>query len=168
MKQDKEFAAILSDLLENPLVIEMKKYRQHYNVSTFEHSVSVAYISYKICKKLNLDYVSMARAGLLHDLFLYDWREERPVPSFFKKHAFSHPDIALKNAEKICDLNNKEKNIIRNHMWPVTFYRLPHSREAFIITVVDKYVTISESINYYKESIHNSFKKHMFNKSTIS
>ena len=163
MKQDEEFNSIISDLLSSPTVIEMKKYRQHYNVSTFEHSVSVAYIGYKICKKLNLDYVSMARAGMLHDLFLYDWREERPYQGFFKKHAFSHPDIALTNAEKICSLNNKEKDIIRNHMWPVTFYRLPHSREAFLITLVDKYATISESVNYYKENIHQKFRKHVIN-----
>jgi len=28
-----------------------------------------------ICKKYNLDYASAARAGMVHDLFLYDWRK---------------------------------------------------------------------------------------------
>ena len=36
----------------------------------YEHLIKVSYKSYKIAKKLDLDYVSVARAGLLHDFYL--------------------------------------------------------------------------------------------------
>ena len=49
----------------------MKKYKQHYETSTFDHCYMVSYYCYKVCKKLKLDYKSAARAGMLHDFFLY-------------------------------------------------------------------------------------------------
>ena len=73
----------------------------------------------------------------------------------FEMHAFTHPQTALENASKVCDLNKKEKDIILNHMWPVTFYRLPKCREAYIITLVDKYSALLS----FKEYIINSFKQ---------
>lgn len=44
-------------------------------------------------------------------------------------------------------LNEKEKDIIIKHMWPVSF-DIPRSREAFILTFVDKYCAISEVSSY--------------------
>ena len=41
-----EFYSIVADIISNSTVQEMKKYRQHYNTSTFEHCFNVAYISY--------------------------------------------------------------------------------------------------------------------------
>ena len=69
-----EFFDIISDLIFLPEVQEMKKYRQHFNTSCFDHCIEVSYWSYIICKKLHLDYTSMVRGALLHDLFLYNWR----------------------------------------------------------------------------------------------
>ena len=152
LKNDNEFLEIIDDLIKNETVCEMKKYMQHYDISTFQHCQNVAYISYKICKKLKLDYVSMARGAMLHDLFLYDWHEKRPHTKFSDLHAFSHPKIALKNAKKITKLNKKEEDIILKHMWPVT-PALPRYKESFIITLVDKYSTIAEGINYYKRKL---------------
>ena len=74
---DKEYIELVKDIINNDVVKEMKKYRQHYDVNTFEHCMNVSYISYKICKKLKWDYKSMARAAMLHDLFLYDWRNSK-------------------------------------------------------------------------------------------
>ena len=147
---DNEFLSIISDLTSNKLVKQMKEYRQHYDVSTYEHCLNVSYISYKICKTLRLDYVSMARGAMLHDLFLYDWRDKMHKKSLFDFHAFSHPHKALENAKKVCNLNAKETDIIEKHMWPVTF-ALPKCAESYIITIVDKYSTIVESIRYYEK-----------------
>ena len=66
------------------------------------------------CKKHNLDYVSVARASILHDLFLYDWRNSRRELGLEGWHAFIHPKIALTNALNIFSLNKKEKDIIFN------------------------------------------------------
>ena len=77
LNEQLEFYSIISDIITNETVQKMKSFRQHYETSTYEHCFQVAYISYKICKKLGLDYKSVARAGMLHDLFLYDWRNSK-------------------------------------------------------------------------------------------
>ena len=69
-----EYIQIILEIFNNSTVQQMDNFRQHYDSTCLEHCLEVSYISYKICKKLGLDYVSAARAGLLHDLFLYDWR----------------------------------------------------------------------------------------------
>lgn len=143
----REFEAIISDLVSHKTVQKMKNYKQHYETTCFKHCKMVAYYSYIICKKYNLDYISSARAGMLHDLFLYDWRLRQDGRKGL--HAFTHPKTALENASKLFNLNEKEKDIILKHMWPVTI-RLPKYKESYIITLVDKYCAIQESIKAYK------------------
>ena len=143
-----EFYFLIEDLISNETVQKMKEFRQHYDTSTYEHCYNVSFISYKICKKLRLDYKAAARAGMLHDLFLYDWRNSSKELNLERKHAFIHPKIALENASKLFDLTKKEKDIIIKHMWPVTI-RFPKYPESFIVTFVDKYSAIKESYDFY-------------------
>ena len=89
---------------------------------------------------------------MLHDLFLYDWREKHRDIEFPNFHAFAHPLIALRNASNIFDLNEKEKDIIAKHMWPVTF-SLPKFKESYIVTVMDKYSACLESYLYVQEKL---------------
>lgn len=49
--------------------------------------------------------------------------------------------------QTIFDLNDMEKDIIINHMWPVTI-KLPRTKEAFILTLVDKYCATYETVSY--------------------
>ena len=70
---DKRYMECVYDIMDNEKFQEMDKYIQHGTTTTLEHCISVSYISYKICKYYNFDYISAARGGLLHDLFLYDW-----------------------------------------------------------------------------------------------
>ena len=70
--------------------------------------------------------------GMLHDLFLYDWRHSKKKLNLEGLHAFVHPKIALRNASELFLLNDKEKDIILKHMWPVTFFSLPKYRESYI------------------------------------
>ena len=140
--QDKEYLKIISDLLQNQKVIEMKQYRQHHCTSCFDHCLFVSYNTYLICKKHKLDYISAARAGLLHDLFLYDWRKRENGRKGL--HAFTHPKEALRQALTITELNDKEQDIIKNHMWPVT-PKFPKYKETYIITLVDKYSAVAEA-----------------------
>lgn len=148
LNQYTEFYTIVQDLISNETVQKMKEYRQHYDTSTYEHCFYVAYISYKICKKLGLDYKAAARAGMLHDLFLYDWRNSRKTLNLEHPHAFIHSKIALKNASKLFNLTEKEKDIIVKHMWPVTL-KFPKYPESFIVTFVDKYSALQESFIFY-------------------
>lgn len=146
--EDVEFYHIIKELIQNEQVQKMKQFRQHYNTSTYEHCLHVAYLNYRIAKKLHLDHVSLARAGMLHDLFLYDWRKKQRNIEIDGLHAFVHPKISLKNASALFTLNEKEKDIIVKHMWPVTL-SLPKYKETFVITFVDKYCALAESFNYY-------------------
>lgn len=147
-----EFFDIIKDIISNDTVLQMKNFRQHCNTSCFKHCMQVAYFTFIACKALKLDYVSATRAAMIHDLFLYDWREKHRDIEFPNFHAFAHPLIALRNANKIFDLNEKEKDIIAKHMWPVTF-SLPKFKESYIVTIMDKYSACLESYLYVQEKL---------------
>ena len=140
--KDKEYIKIISDLINQEKVQEMKKYRQHHKINCFEHCLFVSYNTYLICKKHHLDYISGARAGMLHDLFLYDWRKRENGRRGL--HAYTHPKVALKHASTFLNLNDKEKDMILKHMWPVT-PAIPKYKETFVITFVDKYFAVAEA-----------------------
>ena len=116
-RTDKEYVSIVADLLAQPAVQKLANYTQHHHSTRLQHSIAVSYDSYKIAKKMHLDYRSTARAGLLHDLFYYDWRTTK---FNLGTHAFIHPRVALRNAEKLTPLNKKEKDIILKHMFGAT------------------------------------------------
>lgn len=148
----KEFFIIINDLIFNETVQKMRNYRQHCDTSCYEHCIRVAYYSYWISKKLNLDYVSTARAAMLHDLFLYDWRKSHREVKLDGLHAFVHPKIALENATKIFNLNKKEQDIFVKHMWPITL-ALPKYTESYIVTFMDKYSACKESYTYFQSQL---------------
>ncbi len=150
ISQNKEFQDIIYPLITNDTVQQMKNFKQHYETTCFEHCYTAAYHCYCICKKLNLDYKSATRAAMLHDLFLYDWRKRQPDRKGL--HAFTHGKTACENASKLFDLNDKEKDIIKKHMWPVTV-AFPKSIEGFILTFVDKYCALSESFEILKSRL---------------
>ncbi|HJJ04350.1 MAG TPA: HD family phosphohydrolase [Clostridiaceae bacterium] len=143
-----EFNMIIYDIANHPTVLQMKNFRQHYDTSCYEHCMEVAYYSYLICKKLRLDYTSVARSGMLHDLFLYDWRVKSPEHKGL--HGFRHPRIALNNSMKIFSLSKKEQDIILKHMWPLTVVPSRYI-ESYIVSSVDKYCAIKESMDHYFE-----------------
>ncbi|GAI99999.1 unnamed protein product, partial [marine sediment metagenome] len=47
----------------------------------------------------------------------------------------------LDNALKYFELNDKEKDIIKNHMFPIG---IPRSPEAWVATFVDKFLAMTE------------------------
>ena len=68
-------------------------------------------------------------------------------------HAFKHPQIALENALKICNLNEKEQDIILKHMWPVTFFKFPKYKESYVITITDKLSALKSFYEYYQSHL---------------
>ncbi|MDD6827788.1 MAG: HD family phosphohydrolase [Oscillospiraceae bacterium] len=134
------------DLLENELVQKMKGFTQHGNTSTFQHCVNVSYYNFKICKFFNLDARAGARAGLLHDFFLYDWHTHtKETGDHF--HGMTHPKAALKNACQHFELTECEKDIILKHMFPLTITP-PSYKETIVIVLVDKYCGLIETASY--------------------
>ena len=89
--------------------------------------------------------------ALLHDFFLYDWRNhDAPDLPREKYHGIEHPRIALKNAEKYFPLNEIERDIIVKHMWPLTLMP-PRYKESFIVTFADKYLSSKEFFDEFKK-----------------
>lgn len=143
---DKKYIELVYPLLKNKKVRQMDKFIQHGNTSTLQHSINVSYISYKLARKFNLDYESVACATILHDFYLYDWHDEIPEEiDRLGKHAFYHPKVALKNALTVRKLNKLERDIIMRHMWPVTIVT-PKFKESWLVSFVDKYCAIYESL----------------------
>ncbi|MBL1226282.1 HD domain-containing protein [Enterococcus sp. BWR-S5] len=139
--EDKEYMSYVEDLLATEEVQRLGNYIQHMNSTRLEHSISVSYYSYKLAKKWNGDARATARAGLLHDLFYYDWRTTKFDEG---SHAYMHPRIAVKNAEKLTELSDLERDIIIKHMWGATIAP-PKYKESYIVTMVDKYCAIKEA-----------------------
>lgn len=137
-----EFKSIINDIINNDTVKQMYNFRQHYDTSCFEHCFNVSWYNYIICKKFHLDYVSATRAGMLHDLFLYDWRKRENGRKGL--HAYTHGKTAYEQASTFLNLNDREKDMIIKHMWPVTL-AVPKYKETFIITLVDKYFAVAEA-----------------------
>ncbi len=148
--EKEEFEKILKNIVNNEKVQEMKNFRQHYSTTCFAHCYDTAFICYKICKKLNWDYESATKGAMLHDLFLYDWRVKENRTN--KWHAFTHGKIACENACHEFDLTEKEQDIIKSHMWPVTVIP-PKSKEGMLLTFVDKYCATKEFKNYIVKCI---------------
>lgn len=148
---DKRYMECVYDIMDNEKFQEMDKYIQHGTTTTLEHCISVSYISYKICKYYNFDYISAARGGLLHDLFLYDWHtHSKNTGEHF--HGFTHPRTALNNADKYFELNDVERDIILKHMWPLTVIP-PKTMEGYVVMYVDKYCGFLETVNRIKKKL---------------
>lgn len=151
-----EYYSYVEDLINDDIVLQMKNYIQHGTTTCFQHCVNVSYYNYLLCKLFKLNCRDAARAGLLHDLFLYDWHTDKNPT-----HGFTHPAAALANAEHYFELNAREVDIIAKHMFPLT-PKPPRYKETVVIILVDKYcglVETCESRISYLISIKNVIKK---------
>lgn len=134
-----EFFSIIDDLLRHSLVQQLDNCPQHFRFTRLRHSMDVAYLSFVIAKLLRLNSRSVARAGVLHDLFFH--AEGQNSTSLL----FSHPRIALENARQVCTLSPLEEDIILKHMFLLT-PAPPKSVEGFVVTLVDKYCALREFV----------------------
>ena len=137
-----EFNNCVKELITNLDFLKLENFFQHIKTSRLQHSINVAYYSFLVCRFFGLDYKSAARAGLLHDFYLYDWRKEKQIEG---RHSKAHAIIALRNAEKITHLNKIEKNAILRHMWPMVFIP-PKYPEAIIVSLMEKFCATAEFI----------------------
>lgn len=152
----KEYVDTIYDIVDEVEVQKLKEYTQHMKTSRFQHSLNVSYYSFLLARKLGCDQRSAARAGLLHDLYYYDWKtnDERPMEG---NHAKVHPQVALENAQLLTEINDVEADAIVHHMWPLT--SRPHTKEGWIIQAMDKYCALLEIFSQL--SNRASYSKHL-------
>ena len=113
--EDQEYMECVKDILCHPVFQSMDQYIQHGTTTCKTHCIQVSYLGYKLCKQLGGNWRSAARAGLLHDLFLYDWHTHaKETGQYF--HGFTHPKAALENADRYFRLTGEERMIILRHM----------------------------------------------------
>lgn len=153
--EDREYLSYIEDLLATDEVQKLADYKQHVHSTRLDHSISVSYNSYKLAKRWNGNKRATARAGLLHDLFYYDWRTTKFDEG---THAYVHPRIAVKNAEKITSLSDLERDIIIKHMWGATIAP-PRYKESYIVTMVDKYCAVKEATEPFSNLVKSKWRR---------
>ena len=141
--QDIEFKNIISSIESNEEFHKLKNIK-HHGITRYEHSLRVAYYSYKVTKLLHLDYKDTTEAALLHDFF-----QEEVSDKNFIARLRKHPKYAVENAGRICDLNAKQIDIIKTHMFPITFTP-PKYMESWIVDIVDDISAIAEQSRVIK------------------
>lgn len=137
-----EFTSIAKDIINSEKYQALKD-EKHHGLSRYDHSLRVAKNTYRLSKRMKLDYVSATRGALLHDYFT---NEEYRNTKGMKKYSM-HPVIALNNAIREYDLNPKEENIIVSHMYPMGKTR-PNCKESWLVSSVDKGVAIYECARF--------------------
>lgn len=152
LKYDSYFLDVAAPIIEHEEYQRMKNIPHHHGC-VYDHCLDVAYYSYKVALKLNLDVESTIRGALLHDFYLYKFKKRKDKSLLVEgyRHSRQHPKVAIRNASKYFQLNDKEKDIIQNHMFPVG---LPRSSEAWVTTLTDKTLAIieysSRLVNYFQ------------------
>lgn len=148
-----EIRKYAKDILDSKNFQCTKKHIQHGNMTVHEHCVNVAKTSLRIKEffHISCNKRDLIRGALLHDYFLYDWHvEDKENPH--KWHGFYHPGNALRNARKEYILTSRQEDIIRKHMWPLTIVP-PMCREAWIVTMADKYCSLMETLHLHRGKI---------------
>ena len=137
--EDINYYSIINDILDNKKFNMMSECK-HHGLTRLDHSFKVSYYSYKIAKKMNLNYRAVARAGLLHDFFIdgdLNGGKEKLSVVF-------HPYKSLENSENYFCLNDIEKDIIITHMFPTLPHKVPKYLESWLVSLVDKVVAVYE------------------------
>ena len=148
---DEDYKNIVDDIL-NHEEFQKTKDINHHGLNRYDHSLRVSYYSYKLAKLLHIGYEEVARAGLLHDFFLVNSKDITIKEKL--NTLVNHPKYAKAYSEKYFDLNNKEKDIIVSHMFPIAPTRLPKYAESWIVNLVDDYVAIREQLYVRKKQIY--------------
>ncbi len=148
IEEQNRLETIYQAFLNDEKILRMKDISMHRGSNCYLHSFKVAKKAIKKSlnrKDVNLEVVLLG--AILHDYYLYDWRKDR---SKLKKHGKNHPKIAIENAVKDFNISEDVKKVIKSHMWPLNIKDYPNSKEARIVSISDKAVTIGESLTSKK------------------
>ncbi|MBQ4031617.1 MAG: HD domain-containing protein [Bacilli bacterium] len=137
------FESYTKDITNNDHFKKLKN-ELHHGISRYEHSMRVARWTYKICNLFKFDNTEeVTRAALLHDFYINDDLETNGGP----KALVEHPRVALQNSKKYFAINDIQEDVIVHHMFPCNL-KLPESKEAFLVSLVDKGVSTFEMLRF--------------------
>lgn len=135
-------AGVLAPYLADDKVRSMAHFVQHGSVSTLEHCQSVAALAWYLNERLHLhaDEEVLLVGALLHDFYLYDWHGSG------WRHSYRHAEAARRNAVSHFGVGRRTQHVIRCHMWPLGITHVPHTREAILVSIADKIVSLHETL----------------------
>ena len=139
------------DVITSPHLRRELQYRQHGSVSCYEHSVAVAFLSVRMARGffIEVDMESLIKGALLHDYFLYDWREDGVSR---RDHGISHARRALTNARQDFELSEIACDVIEKHMFPLNV-ALPRYKESYIVSIADKLCASREICRFLRRKV---------------
>ncbi len=127
--------------------------QHHFRGNVGSHMINTAYYSYYLCKLLNKVGIETKTDELIisclcHDLGIVGNRHHKYVTG--PECLMSHPVDSIPIAHRLTgSLTPEQEDTIRSHMWPLASTR-PHSKEGFILTIIDKYCSLLESSGLLK------------------
>lgn len=138
-----EWNKIVEPVLSHREFVRRRTFRHHGDVTVYEHCLKVSKLSYRIAKRLHLNYRDAAIAGLLHDFYTTPWQDIKIKQPLFKRHGFTHAADALSNSRKYFKryLNSNIENAILRHMFPLNIIP-PKCSIGYIVTMSDKMVSL--------------------------
>ncbi len=143
LQAKQELENLYQEFLNNELILKMKDIPMHRGSNCYIHSFKVCKLVVKKALKSKKDYhyKALITASILHDYYLYDWREHKELK---KKHGRNHPLVAEENARRDFKISEEVSNIIKEHMWPLTPKQFPKTKEAKLVNYVDDVVASKE------------------------
>ena len=149
-KYNTGFYKLTKDILMNNEFNKLKDIK-HHGITRYDHSMRVAYYTYVVTKRLKLDYEKATIGALLHDFFTDEVASMNGIQKLRK-----HPEYALINAKKYYDLSPMEEDIIKTHMFPVTFIP-PKYLESWLVDIIDDIASIYERSYSMKTNLVANF-----------
>ena len=138
-----ELEGLYQYFLHDARIQRMKTIPMHRGGNCYDHSFKVAKLAISRAIKYHkrVDIHSLLIASILHDYYLYNWREEKKLK---KLHGHRHPYIAAQKAEEDFHITPLCKKIIESHMWPLNILEFPKTKEARMLSLADKWIATKE------------------------
>lgn len=140
----REFRSLIADLIPHPYVRSLAFYPGHKLTNNGSgrllHSYSVAWLSYRMARRLGLDPGAAARAGLLHDIG-YSREDGMLKNILLHSQRGAHRARRMGERREVCEA-------ISRHMFPLT--PPPLSRHGVLLWTADKTAAFLEFLGLEK------------------
>ena len=146
-----EIEKIGATIMRNPLFVQGFSQKHHGFTTVGDHTLNVTIAGSKLAGKMSkvgfkVDRRDVIIGALLHDIGIIG--RDKKYKNNYETGQRHGIDSAKEAAEIVPDLTPKQKDIIENHMFPVT-PRPPRSVEGVVVTLADKWSSIMELICHY-------------------